>query len=35
MYGECRGAIVNAFQYYETGADIRELIYTDTASNLE
>lgn len=35
MYGNCRGAIVNAFQYYETSADIRELIYTDTASNLE
>jgi hypothetical protein len=35
MYGECRGAIVNAFQYYEESTDIRNLIYTDTASNLE
>lgn len=35
MYGECRGAIINAFQYYETSYDIRDLIYTDTASNLE
>lgn len=35
MYGECRGAIINAFQYYETSYDIRDLIYTDTASNLK
>ena len=35
MYGDCRGAIVNAFQYYEEGTDIRKLIYTDTPSNLE
>ena len=35
MIGECRGAIINAFQYYETSYDIRDLIYTDRASNLE
>jgi hypothetical protein len=35
MYGDCRGAILNAFQYYATSYDIRDLIYTDTPSNLE
>jgi hypothetical protein len=35
LYGECRGLILDDFLYYETGADIRSLIYTDTASNLE
>jgi hypothetical protein len=35
MYGECRGAIINAVEYYDSGHDVRDLIYTDTASNLE
>lgn len=36
MYGDCHGAIVNAFQYYdEPSIDIRNLFYTDTPGNLE
>lgn len=35
MIGECRGAILNDFYYYETSIDIRKQIYTDLASNLE
>ena len=34
MIGECRGAILNDFYYYETSIDIRKQIYTDYASNL-
>ena len=36
MIGECRGLIMDAFEYYEMASyDIRDLIYTDTPSNLE
>lgn len=36
MYGQCRGLILNDFLYYEQSTyDIRDLIYTDTESNLE
>lgn len=35
MYGDCHGAILNSFEYYDVSIDIRKLIYTDTASNLE
>jgi hypothetical protein len=36
MYGECRGLILDDYLYYEKPSiDIRKLIYTDTASNLE
>ena len=35
LYGECRGLILDDFVYYESSTDIRELIYTDTTSNLE
>lgn len=36
MYGQCRGLILDDFLYHEQSAyDIRDLIYTDTASNLE
>ena len=36
MKGNCSGTILNDFLYYEqTTMDIRDLIYTDTASNLE
>ena len=38
MYGVCRGAIINDVDYYALPAgfkDIRELIYTDTASNFD
>lgn len=35
MKGNCSGTILNDFLYYETSYDIRDLIYTDTASNLE
>lgn len=35
MYGECKGLILDDFLYYEVGHDIRNLIYTDTPSNLE
>lgn len=35
MYGQCRGLILDDFFYHEVSADIRDLIYTDTASNLE
>lgn len=36
MIGNCSGTILNDFFYYEMPAyDIRKLIYTDTASNLE
>ena len=35
MIGNCSGTILNDFLYYETSYDIRKIIYTDTASNLE
>lgn len=36
MIGNCSGSILNDFFYYEMPTyDIRKLIYTDTASNLE
>lgn len=35
LLGNCRGLILDDFLYYESGYDIRDLIYTDTASNLE
>lgn len=35
MKGNCSGTILNDYLYYETSYDIRDLIYTDTASNLE
>lgn len=36
MYGQCRGLILDDYLYHEmSGYDIRSLIYTDTASNLE
>lgn len=36
MMGDCSGTILNDFFYYEMPSyDIRSLIYTDTASNLE
>ena len=35
LYGECRGLILDDFLYNEVSTDIRNLIYTDTASNLE
>lgn len=36
LIGECRGLILDAFEYYEVASyDVRELIYTDTPSNLE
>lgn len=36
LKGNCRGLILNDFLYYEESTiDIRDLIYTDTASNLE
>lgn len=36
MYGQCRGLILDDFMFYEESRhDIRSLIYTDTASNLE
>lgn len=35
MIGNCSGTILGDFLYYETSYDIRSLIYTDTASNLE
>lgn len=36
MYGQCPGLILDDFLYYEDSInDIRSLIYTDTASNLE
>ena len=36
MIGNCSGTILNDFLYYEDNShDIRSLIYTDTASNLE
>lgn len=35
MYGQCRGLILDDFFYHEMSADIRKLIYADTASNLE
>lgn len=34
MIGECRGAILGDFIYYENSIDIRKLIHTDTKSNL-
>ena len=36
MIGNCRGLLLDDFNYYEfAGHDIRDLIYTDTPSNLE
>lgn len=36
MYGECKGLILDDFLYHEMPSyDIRNLIYTDTPSNLE
>lgn len=35
MIGNCRGLLLDDFFYHESGYDIRSLIYTDTASNLE
>lgn len=36
MIGDCHGAVLNDFLYYENiNTDIRDLIYTDTASNLK
>lgn len=36
LYGECRGLILDDFLYYEQeSTDIRNLIYTNKASNLE
>lgn len=35
LYGDCRGLILSDFIYYESSTDIRDLIYTDTAGNLE
>jgi hypothetical protein len=36
MYGECKGLILDDFLYHENpSTDIRDLIYTDTLSNLE
>ena len=38
LYGDCRGTIVNDFNYYHLPdgfRDIRELIYTDTPSNYD
>lgn len=36
MIGNCRGLLLDDFNYYEfSGYDIRDLIYTDTPSNLE
>ena len=35
MYGDCRGLVLSDFLYYESVNDIRDLIYTDTPSNLE
>ena len=35
LYGECRGLILDDFMYYENSTDLRELIYTNKASNFE
>ena len=35
MIGNCRGLLLDDFLYHESGYDIRSLIYTDTASNLD
>ena len=35
MIGQCRGLLLDDYMYYESGTDIRDLIYTDTPSNLE
>ena len=35
LIGQCRGLVLSDFLYYESGEDIRSLIHTDTASNLE
>lgn len=35
MVGDCHGTILGDFLYYESSYDIRNLIYTDTASNLD
>lgn len=35
LIGQCRGLILDDFMFHESGTDIRDLIYTDTASNLE
>jgi hypothetical protein len=36
LYGNCQGLVINDFLYYEGGvSEVRDLIYTDTPSNLE
>lgn len=35
LYGNCRGLVLSDSRYYEVSADIRDIIYTDTPSNLE
>ena len=35
MYGDCEGTILDDFYYYAVTSNIRDLIYTDTPSNLE
>ena len=35
MYGNCRGLVLSEPRYYEESADVRDVIYTDTPSNLE
>lgn len=35
LIGDCSGLILNDILYYSTSYDIRDLIYTDTPSNLE
>lgn len=35
MYGNCRGLVLSDPRYYEGSADVRDIIYTDTPSNLE
>lgn len=35
LIGQCRGLILDDFMYYESGTDIRDLIYTNLSSNLE
>lgn len=35
LYGECRGLILDDFVYYESSTDIRDLIYTNRASNFD
>ncbi len=35
LYGDCTGLVMSDYLYYWASADIRDLIYTDTPSNLE